>query len=179
MNDAAYKTLVDPYLQPGFSFRELVHEGLQNKQPPPQKYWTKIIRPLQIANELRRRIMQRGAKGLLITAAYRPKGGAVLSKHKINNALDLDLLPGDYDLAQAYVTEAVTILCTWGQTENLRLGIYGRPGSCASIRVHIDTSTGARGWQHYAGKQLSLAASDIPKVAEKCGLALPPRVGWM
>ncbi len=161
----AYETLVTPYLEPGFSYRELVHEGLQNKQFPPQKYWSKIIRPLQIANALRSRMMTRGAKGLLLHAAYRPKGGAVLSKHKVNQALDLDLMPGDYDLGTGFVLEAVTLLCTWGQKENLRLGIYGKPGSCASIRVHIDTATGARGWQHYGSKVLSFAESDIAIVA--------------
>lgn len=171
----AYRTLVSPYLAPGFSFRELVNEGLQNKQLPPEKYRTRMIRPLQLANALRLRMKMRGARGLLLHAAYRPKGGSMFSAHKTNCALDLDLIPGDYGLADEFVVEAVTMLCTLGHSENLRIGIYGRPGSCSSIRIHLDTKTGARGWQHYGGRELSLAASDIPKVAAKLGMALPPR----
>lgn len=171
----AYEALVGPYLAPGFTYRELVNDSLQNKRLPPQKYWTRMIRPLQLANELRTRVMSRGARGLLIHAAYRPKGGALFSKHKVNCALDLDLLPGDYDMADEYVVEAVTMLCTLGHHENLRIGVYGKPGSCRSIRIHLDTAAGARGWQHYGSKVLSLAQSDIAKVADKIGLAIPAR----
>jgi hypothetical protein len=170
-----YNAMVEPYLGPGFSYRELVHEGLQNKQLPPAAMRSRIIRPLQLANELRNRMKSRGARGLLIAAAYRPKGGAAMSQHKFNRALDLDLIPGDYELAQGFVIEAVNMLCVLGANENLRLGIYGRPGSCASIRVHIDTAPGARGWQHYGSKVLTLAQSDIPKVAAKMGLQVPAR----
>lgn len=175
MTARAYETLVAEALKPGFSFRELVNEGLQNKQLPPVKYRTPMVRLLQIANSLRFQMMQRGAKGLLIHAAYRPKGGAASSAHKTNRALDLDLIPGDYDMADEFVIEGVTMLCTLGHNENFRLGVYGKPGSCRSIRLHIDNKPGARGWQHYGSNVLTLAQSDIPKVAQKLGLPIPAR----
>jgi hypothetical protein len=172
--EQTYEALLAPYLKPGFAFREIVNDTPTHEMPP-SKYFVRMIRLLQIANELRERMLMRGARGLRVNAAYRPKGGALFSAHKSNRALDLDLLPGDYELGTGLVLEAVTMLCTWGHSENFRLGVYGRPGSCASIRVHIDTSTGARGWQHYGGRELSLAKSDITTVANRIGLALPPR----
>jgi hypothetical protein len=176
LNDLVdYKTFLGPHLGPGFGFREIVNQT-RTHELPPRKMWPAMVRTLQLANELRDRIMKRGARGLLCNAAYRPKGGSLFSAHKKNIALDLDLMPGDYDMATGFVLEAVSMLCTHGATERLRIGVYGRPGSCASIRIHIDTNSGARGWQHYGGRELSLAKSDITTMAAKLGLKIPARM---
>lgn len=167
----AYALLVEPHLAPGFSFRELVWEGSKNRELPPRKHWNNIIGALQAANRIRLRMKERGAHGILLHAAYRPKGGAVFSAHKTNYAVDIDLMAGDYDLAGEFVEEGVRELCSPGS--NIRLGIYGRPGSEKSIRLHVDTKKGARGWQHYGGRELSLAKSDIPRVARRLGLVVP------
>jgi hypothetical protein len=174
--EAEYAALLAPYLKPGFVFRELVN-GTQNHAMPPKSMWPRIIRPLQLANLLRDNMMMNyNAKGLLLQAGFRPKGGATTSQHKYNRALDLDLFPSDYHLAGKFATEAVRLFCKYGETESLGLGLYGRKGSCATIRVHLDVGkheTIDRGWQIVGGREYGLKASDIPAIAKLEGLQLP------
>jgi len=174
--ESDYEKFLAPHLSPGFAFRELV-TGAQNKQCPPRSMWPRIVPALAFANVLRLRMMQEhGAKGLLCVAAYRPKGGAATSQHKFNRALDLDLFPSDYGLAPMFATEAVRLFCDYGSRQSLGLGLYGRPKSCATIRVHIDVGkheSADRGWQIYGSRELGLAASDIATIAKREGLVLP------
>lgn len=171
-----YAELLRPHLTPGFSFRELVN-GTQNHAMPPRAMWSRIIRPLQLANILRvRMIVNHKARGLLLHASFRPKGGAATSQHKYNRALDLDLLPQDYDKAKAFAAEAVRLFCEFGPTESLGLGLYGRFKSCATIRVHLDVGKHSeldRGWQIVGQREVGLKASDIPIIAKREGWVLP------
>lgn len=174
-NEVDYAAFIAEALKPGFLFRELV-TGAQNKQLPPRSMWARIIPALAFANELRARMMDNAADGLLSVAAYRPKGGAETSQHKFNRALDLDLFPSDYGLSKVYATEAVRLFCELGPSQSLGLGLYGRPGSCATIRVHIDVGKHAsedRGWQIYGSRELGLAKSDIATIAKREGWTLP------
>jgi hypothetical protein len=171
-----YEKFLAPHLKPGFVFRELV-TGAQNKMLPPKAMWPRILPAISFAKLLRVRMMEmHGAKGLLCVAAYRPKGGAETSQHKYNRALDLDLFPSDYKFAEDYATEAVRLFCEIGPGQSLGLGLYGRFGSCATIRVHIDVGkheSADRGWQIYGSRERGLKASDIATIAKREGLALP------
>lgn len=172
-----YEAFVADALAPGFGYRELVN-GTQNQMLPPKSKWHRIIPCLHFGNDLRRVMMTKhGAKGLLLHAAYRPKGGAASSLHKDNGAADFDLFPSDYDLAPQFATELVTLFCEWSVNWSCGLGLYGRHGSCATIRGHIDfgkyKSGQDRGWQIYAGREVGLAKSDIARIAKRDGLTLP------
>lgn len=174
--EAEYEKFLAPHLKPGFVFRELV-TGAQNKMLPPKSMWPRIVPALDFANVLRLRMMQEhGARGLLCVAAYRPNGGAATSQHKFNRAMDLDLFPEDYKLAKEYATMAVRLFCDYGPKQSLGLGLYGRFGSCATIRVHIDVGkheSADRGWQIYGSRERGLLKSDIATIAKREGLVLP------
>lgn len=145
-----YAAMLAPHLSPGFGFRE-VYDGTRTKRLPPRPLWPRIVRTLQLANELRYAMVnEHGAKGLRINAAYRPDGGAKNSQHKFNRALDLDLLPGDYHLTRAYYEEAVRLWCEHGRVDQVGLGLYCPGDHCQGIRVHIDTGWWCRTWQHGA-----------------------------
>lgn len=167
-----YESVVAEALAPGFAFRELVRGGNPRKALPPEKWWPRMIRPLQIANLLRDRMLARGARGLVIHAAYRPLGGAKLSQHKFNRALDLDLLPGDYHLAGAFAEEATRLYCELGGSEALGVGLYGRPGKEATIRVHIDCAR-TRQWHYYGQLKLTGTRTDLVRIAKRLGLTVP------
>lgn len=172
-----YRALVEPYLSPGFGFRELVNHTY-NQMLPPKRLWHRVIPCLQFGNVLRSRMMARhGARGLLLHAAYRPKGGAASSLHKVNGAIDYDLFPGDYSLAPQFATELVRLFCEVSVEDSCGLGLYGRHGSCATIRGHIDfgkyKSGQDRGWQIYGRRQVGLAKSDIARIAKREGFILP------
>ena len=170
-----YAKFLEPHLAPGFAFREIVN-GNRTHRMPPRSMWSRMVRPLQIANVLRSIMITRGAKGLLVNAAYRPEGGAATSQHKYNRALDLDLFPSDYDLAPEFATEAVNLFCLNAPYESLGLGLYGRLKSCATIRVHLDVgkhATEDRGWQIVGGKEYGLSKSDIARIAAREGWTLP------
>jgi hypothetical protein len=132
-----------------------------------------MVRPLQLANLLRQRMLERGARGLRIQAAFRPEGGAALSQHKFNRALDLDLLPGDYDHARAFAEEATKLYCELGGSEEIGIGLYGRPKSEATIRVHLDCGARTRQWHYYGNLKLSGERTDLRRIASRLGLALP------
>lgn len=170
-----YEELLRPHLTPGFSFREIVN-GNRAHRMPPRSMWSRMIRLLQLANALRQEMISRGAKGLLVNAAYRPDGGAATSQHKYNRALDLDLFPSDYGLAGRFAKEAVRMFCLNAPYESLGLGLYGRLKSCATIRVHLDVGKHAeqdRGWQIVGGREYGLSSSDIKRIADREGWELP------
>jgi hypothetical protein len=169
----AYIDVVGPHLGPGFVYSELVKRGSPRHVLPPEKWWPRMVRPLQLANLLRQRMLERGARGLRIQAAFRPEGGAALSQHKFNRALDLDLLPGDYDHARAFAEEATKLYCELGGSEEIGIGLYGRPKSEATIRVHLDCGARTRQWHYYGNLKLSGERTDLRRIASRLGLALP------
>lgn len=169
----SYVDVIGTYLKPGFVYRELV-TGAYNKAMPPEYMHKRMVRPLQLANELRYAMMSRhGAHGLRLHAAYRASGGAKDSAHKHNRALDLDLLPKDYALKAAYYEEAVRLWCEYGHDEDIGIGLYCARDVCAGIRVHLDVGhrSYSRHWQHgtKAGK------SDVIVIAERLKLHIPGR----
>jgi hypothetical protein len=166
-----YAACLASSLSPGFSINELVN-GTRTKMLPPEHMWDRMKRPLQLANALRDVMKEKhGAPGLRVNAAFRPVGGARNSMHKMNRALDLDLLPGDYKLTHVYYEEAVRLWCTLGRDEPIGLGLYCPGDACNGIRVHIDSGfyPRSRHWQHgaHAGK------ADQIIIANRLGLLLP------
>jgi hypothetical protein len=168
----AYIDVVGPALAPGFVYSELVKRTARHMLPP-EKWWPRMVRPLELANLLRERMLARGAKGLRIQAAYRPAGGAALSQHKFNRALDLDLLPGDYGHARAFAEEATKLYCELGGQEEIGIGLYGRPKSEATIRVHVDCGARTRQWHYYGKLKLTGERTDLVRIAKRLGLAVP------
>jgi hypothetical protein len=169
---AAYAEVLAPQLGHGFVIGELVKPGQRRFTLPPRSYWARMLRPLQLANELRAvMVKDHGARGLRVNAAFRPTGGAANSQHKWNRALDLDLLTSDRHLTKAYYEEAVRMWCEYGHNEPIGLGLYCRGDVCAGIRVHIDAGgyMRSRHWQHglHAGK------ADQLIIAERLGLHAP------
>lgn len=168
----AYIDVVGPHLAPGFVYSELVKRTPRHMLPP-EKWWARMVRPLQLANLLRERMLARGARGLRIQAAYRPMGGAKNSAHKSNRALDLDLLPGDTtpELKSAFYEEAVKIWCEIGHDESIGLGLYCPRGKLAGLRVHIDVghASKSRTWQNVPTVRPPAARV----IAAKLGLAAP------
>lgn len=128
----------------GFVARELVRGGPRHALPP-RGLWPRMVATLALANELRARMVAAGARGLLVTAAYRPVGGEQDSQHKHNAALDLDLLPGDA-LDRVYARVAAEL---WREHIDLRAGVgtYAPEGARWTRRVHIDTGYRFRCWQ--------------------------------
>ena len=133
----------------GFELGELVRSGPRH-MPPPMRLWRNMPATLALANELRRRMVEVGARGLTVAAAYRPAGGAADSRHKHNQALDLDLLPGDGHLQDEYVQVAAGL---WREHEHLRMGAgtYAPDGARWSRRIHIDAGYRYRTWQGLPG----------------------------
>lgn len=167
----------------GFAYGELVKRWSYRFREPPVDLWHRMGPTLALANELRlwmREGETRGerARGLRVAAAYRPIGGARLSQHKRNAALDIDLLPGDYHLTNAYYETAVRFWCEYGRDTKMGLGLYCRPGREGGIRVHIDTGYRCRTWQIASkshrpylrgGKRVPLAVH----LADRMGLVPP------
>jgi hypothetical protein len=172
---SSYQDVVGPHLGPGFVYSELVKRGSPRHALPPEKWWPRMVRPLQLANLLRERMRARGARGLRIQAAFRPSGGAALSQHKFNRALDLDLLPGDQtpDLRRAFAEEATKLYCELGSTEEIGIGLYGRPKSEATLRVHVDCGARTRQWHYYGQLKLTGPKTDLRRIAERLGLDVP------
>lgn len=167
-----YAAFLAPHLAPGFAFRELV-TGARRKFMPPQSMWKRMVRTLELANELRYVMMTHGAHGLRINAAYRPSGGAGDSAHIYNCALDLDLLKQDYHLTKVYYDEATKLWCEYGHNEAIGLGFYCPGDVCQGIRVHIDVGhphkKRSRFWQH--GSRAGKADQII--IAKRLGLHVP------
>lgn len=186
-----YADLLTLWGEGKFSPAEIVaHAG--NRQLPPKKFWHRMREPLFVACRLRERMIARqrtnrdpvtGApkpftfRGLRVNAAFRPEGGAQRSAHKVNEALDLDLLTKDVEEAEAsgislkriYAEESVRLWCERGAELDIGLGHYGARGSKATFRCHVDT-TGCRSWQHSNG---IVRPSSVIVIAKELGLALP------
>ena len=174
----------------GFVFRELARlrrapsadgprsESTSHMMPPPS-CWHRMVPTLALAQVLRDRMVAEGATGLRIAAAYRPAGGEDRSLHKVNAALDLDLLPADLGLDRVFARVAAEL---WREHRHLKAGIgtYApalKGGTTAALwtrRVHLDTGYRFRAWQgtgrDSAGRRtwaevpaaLVLAGSDDP-----------------
>ena len=172
----------------GFVFREIVRlrhvpggpgsESLSHMLPHP-RYWHRMVPTLALAQVLRDRMVAEGAHGLRIAAAYRPAGGEDRSLHKVNAAIDLDLLPADLGLDRVFARVAAEL---WREHRHLQAGIgtYApalKGGTTAALwtrRVHLDTGYRFRAWQgtgcDSAGRRtwaevpaaLVLAGSDDP-----------------
>jgi hypothetical protein len=156
--DEDYETYLDRcgVLGDGFRFGEIVRPRSWRKhRMPPMDLWARMGPTLGAANILRRMVaaeLPSDFQGLRVAAAYRPWGGARRSQHKSNAALDLDLMPDNYDQAVNYYRVAVRMWCQYGTEMKMGLGLYtaGRGG----IRVHIDTGYRARTWQISRGKSI-------------------------
>ena len=153
-----YLAILEQHGRPGFAPGEIVQvtgAAQTRKALPPRHLWGRIVPTLVIANELRKRMVAHGATGLLVRAAYRPRGGAANSAHKTNAALDLDLKVSDvkrfhdlgFDLRLIYAEEAVRLWLERGTEYRIGLGLYGPAGRDWTWRVHLDT-TRRRTWQH-------------------------------
>jgi hypothetical protein len=158
----------------GFSYRELVSRWPnRRKAKPPRHLWENIITTMDMANILRKRMVERGASGLRITAAYRPRGGASSSKHKVNAALDLDLLKRDRSLAVIYHDEAARLFSDFAVQHKMGMGFYGWSYK-AGLRIHIDTCsrTRPRSWWHHGGRVLR---SPVWRLMEELNLPDPEK----
>lgn len=123
----------------GFSFGELVRPSPRHREPP-RTLWQNMVPTLAAAYLLRCRMVDRGSAGLRVNAAYRPSGGSRMSRHKVNAALDLDLLPSDVHLGGALLQEGARL---WATHQHLRMGAgsYAPKGARWTQRLHIDTGT--------------------------------------
>ena len=158
----------------GFAVGELVKPADRRHVLPPNEHVARMIPSLRLANELRARMVKdHGIRGLRVNAAYRPKGGAGRSAHKVNAALDLDLLPGDYGKIQAYYETAVRLWCEEGVDLEMGLGLYCRAGGRGGIRVHLDTGGRCRTWQ-ISGRAYIRPALAL-KICDRLKLTAPTR----
>ena len=133
----------------GFSFSELVRPTSPEHQLPPPKLWRNIVPTLVVAIELRERMLTEGATGLSVRAAYRPAGGKPRSAHKVNCALDLDLLATDLErrpgLARTFLQVAAGLYAELLESgTRVGMGSYGPPHSTRRIHVDINHAHPAR-----------------------------------
>jgi hypothetical protein len=152
----SYEQYLEPVLGHGFEYRELVKPWRRDWRGrfrlPPEELWPRMLLTMDVANQLRAKWIAIGGAGLRVAAAYRPRGGARQSQHKVNAALDLDLLRTDYDKTQRWYGLAAEFWHQWGNAYDLGLGLYCRPERSGGIRVHIDTGHHRRTWQQYRGR---------------------------
>lgn len=165
----------------GFAFGELVKRwSLHRHRRPPRALWNRITPTLALANELRGRMLEAGADGLRVAAAYRPRGGSARSQHKANAALDLDLI-GDAKLRPTYYRIAAELWAEYGRELRVGLGFYCGSSAYGGLRVHLDTGYRARTWQYRGSKSLRPWSSKWGQVplsmhlCERMGLT-PPNV---
>jgi hypothetical protein len=134
----------------GFIYRELVRQGDPRHGYPPRELWARMVPTFLLAWQLRERMLCHGATGLAVRAAYRPTGGERDSQHKVNAALDLDLLAADLErdpgLAAAYARAAAEL---WREHKHMRVGVgtYAAEGHETTRRVHLDSLYRHRCWQ--------------------------------
>lgn len=130
----------------GFAYVELVRDGSYRHTDPPARLWSRLVPTLALAQRLRLRMLEHGARGLQVAAAYRPIGGEANSQHKVNAALDLDLLPGDERFGDEFACAAAEL---WQAHQHLRTGVgtYAPAGALWTRRVHLDTGYRFRCWQ--------------------------------
>jgi hypothetical protein len=135
----------------GFAYREIVSMlPSRRRTMPPRTIWPRIVPTLGVAIELRSRmILRHGVEGLRVHAAFRPVGGAPSSRHKKNEALDLDLLRADAseETQESFYVEASALWGEVGESLEMGLGLYCVAGRRRGIRVHIDTGFRFRTWQ--------------------------------
>lgn len=154
----------------GFELGEIVRPGPRHMGPP-MRLWRNMPATLALAIELRRRMLEVGARGLIVAAGYRPSGGAADSRHKHNAALDLDLLPGDEHLQHEYVQVAARL---WREHEHLRAGAgsYAPDGARWSRRIHLDTGFRHRTWQGLPGGGWAASPAILAASAEASAFPL-------
>jgi hypothetical protein len=149
MNDRErYLGFLYPYLGQGFEFDEIVQNGSPRHRLPPERLWVNMPLVLTLANRIRGEWVALGGHGLKVAAAYRPFGGASSSKHKINGALDLDILSIDKAMAEDWYRLVSKI---WQTTPDMALGLYCPPDSLGGTRIHIDLRGRHVTWQHHRG----------------------------
>lgn len=176
-----YLAILEHHGRPGFAPGEIVQfrgAAQTRKAMPPRRLWSRIGPTLDAANLLRTRMVAHGASGLILRAAYRPRGGAPNSAHKSNAAVDLDLMARDvarfhelgFDLRAIYAEEAVRLWCEHGAAMHIGLGLYGPAGRDWTWRVHLDTVR-CRTWQHAGARLVRPAAAT--RIAARLGLGLP------
>lgn len=172
-----YAEILGPELGRGFSIGEFVEPG--NRRfvlPPTERLMRRMVPTLRLANELRAVMVEKhGAKGLAVHAAYRPHGGAKLSMHKYNRALDLDLFEHDVErLGGVYYEEAVRL---WAGNPKLDigLGLYCPSNVQRGHRVHFDVGGYGhpRTWQH----GWNAGVADALLICDRLGLPRPGRHG--
>lgn len=133
----------------GFVYRELVRGGPRHRCPP-RELWPRMVPTLMLACQLRERMLCHGATGLAVRAAFRPAGGESDSQHKVNAALDLDLLAADLERdAGLTAVYARTAAALWKERRHLKVGLgtYAAEGHDTTRRVHLDTGLRHRCWQ--------------------------------
>lgn len=129
----------------GFVYREVVRDDPAHLEPP-RRLWQRQVSALVLAHALRARMIRAGAHGLALRAAYRPQGGEARSLHKLAAAVDLDLLPADCELAEAFAQVAAEL---WEDLRDLPVGVgtYAPEGALYTRRVHLDYGFRHRAWQ--------------------------------
>ena len=178
---ALYERYLDGHglLNRGFAFGELVQARSPRHEVPPAHLWHRMVPTLALAQIVRDEMRERGARGLRIAAAYRPVGGEGDSVHKVNGALDLDLLPGDGLLAHEF---AEVVADVWARHEQLLMGAgtYAPNGQLWTNRVHVDTGFRHRCWQgtgrNAAGRYTWAARPAVLRLARRDLQALPGAV---
>ncbi len=145
----------------GFSFSELV-DGDRRRMAPPRTLWQNMIPTLALACLLRQRMVDRGAVGLLVNAAYRPKSGG--RRHRWNTALDLDLLSRDRHLGGAYLEELAKLYGEHREALRMGAGSYHPARTHWTNRAHIDAGTGdprPNTWQISGGEYVTPGAIEV------------------
>lgn len=147
----------------GFAYGELV-DGDRRRREPPRTLWQNMVPTLALAHLLRQRMVTRGARGLRVNAAYRPKSGG--RRHRWNTALDLDLLPGDRRHGPALLEELARVYREHADALAVGAGSYHPKGSRWTNRAHLDTGTGGprpNTWQISGGQYVTPGALETMK----------------
>lgn len=142
----------------GFAYQELV-DGDRRRMEPPRRLWQNMIPTLALACLLRQRMVDRGAVGLRVNAAHRPKSGG--RRHRWNTALDLDLLSKDRRLGGAYLEELAKLYGEHRAALRMGAGSYHPEGTRWTNRAHIDAGTDEprpNSWQISGGEYVTPGA---------------------
>ena len=140
----------------GFSYRELVRHSTRDRHLlPPATLWPNIVAALALAHLLRAIVVEHGGHGLNINAAHRLTSPSKGSKHKLNAALDLDLLSSDVDLAGVYLEIGARV---WRDHKHLRIGMgsYHPARTRRTRRLHVDAKVRWRRavWQYSGDRKI-------------------------
>lgn len=149
----------------GFGYSEIV-KGSRRFLMPRSSVWMNILPALALAHLLRARMIEAGGHGLAIHAAHRMEGGAPRSKHRLNAALDLDILSSDYDLAGEWLRVGARV---WNDHAHLKIGMgsYHPEGTDGTRRLHVDAKVRWRRavWQYSGSKKIRRPA--IAEIARR------------